>query len=162
MGGLDPPIQSLHHAAMSIRRAKESDIVQLSQLIARSVSTLNASDDSPEDMAFVCSKHDVQNLQQHLQRREVYVLELDSKLTGIISLEGDRLHSLFVEPNIAKLGHGRTLVIHIEAVARERGITLLKLSSSRTAVPFYEKLGFQKLHFEPREFASTWAMEKRL
>ena len=147
---------------MPIRRAKESDLTQLSQLIARSVSTLNTADDSPEDMVFICAKHDVQHLQQHLQRREVFVLEIDSKLAGIISLEGDRLHTLFIEPSSVKNGHGRTLVNHIESLARSKGITLLKVSSSRTAVPFYEKLGFQKLNFEPREFASTWAMEKQL
>ena len=160
--GLDPPIQSLHHAVMSIRRAKESDLSQLSQLIVRSVSALNAVDDSPEDIAFVCAKHDVQNLRRHLQRREVFVLEINDQLAGIVSLEGHRLHSLFVEPNIVKLGHGKTLVNHIESLARSKGVSLLKVSSSRTAVPFYEKLGFRKLNFEPREFASTWAMEKQL
>ena len=162
IGGLDPPIQSLHHAVMSIRPAKESDLSQLSQLIVRSVSALNAVDDSQEDIAFVCAKHDVQNLRRHLQRREVFVLETNGQLAGIASLEGDRLHSLFVEPNISKMGHGRTLVNHIESLARSKNISVLKLSSSRTAVPFYEKLGFQKLNFEPCEFAPTWAMQKPL
>ena len=147
---------------MSIRPAKESDLALLSQLIARSVNALNASDDSSEDVAFICAKHDVQHLQQHLQRREAFVLEIDNQLVGIVSLEGDKLHSLFVEPSSAKSGHGRTLVNHIESLARSKGVNVLKVSSSRTAVPFYEKLGFQKLNFEPREFASTWAMEKRL
>lgn len=147
---------------MPIRRAKESDLALLSQLIVRSVYALNAADDSSEDMAFICAKLDEQNLRWHLQRREVFVLEIESKLAGIVALEGDRLHTLFVEPNFAKNGHGRTLVDHIESLARSKGITLLKISSSRTAVLFYEKLGFQKLNFEPREFASTWAMEKNL
>ena len=147
---------------MSIRPAREADLDLLSQLITRSVNALNAADDSPEDIAFVCAKHDVQNLRRHLQRREVFVLEINDQLAGIVSLEGDRLHSLFVEPNIAKMGHGRTLVNHIESLARSKNITVLKLSSSRTALPFYEKLGFQKINFEPREFAPTWAMEKPL
>ena len=147
---------------MTIRPAKETDLANLSQLIARSVNTLNASDDSAEDLAFICAKHDEANLLRHLMRREVLVLEIDNKLIGTGSLEGDRLHSLFVEPNIAKMGHGRTLVDHIESLARSKGVSLLKLSSSRTAVLFYEKLGFQKLNFEPREFAPTWAMEKPL
>ena len=147
---------------MSIRRANEADLVQLSQLIARSVKALNAADESQEDIAFVCAKHDVQCLTQHLQSRDVFVMEIENRLLGIVSLKGDRLHSLFVEPNTIKKGFGRALVNHVEALAQSRGLPMLKLSSSRTAVAFYEKLGFQKLHFEPREFAPTWAMEKRL
>ncbi len=162
MGGLDPPIQSLQSATMSIRRAQEADLILLSELIARSVNALNAADDSPEDIASVCSKLDAENLRRHLQSRDVFVLELNSQLAGIIALQIDRLHTLFVEPSLAQRGNGRTLVNHIEALARSKGVNVLKVSSSRTAVSFYEKLGFQKLHFEPREFASTWAMEKRL
>ena len=147
---------------MLIRPAKETDLVPLSELIARSINAVNAVDDSPEDIAFVCSKLDAENLRRHLQSREVFVLELNNQLVGIVALQVDRLHTLFVEPSFAQRGNGRTLVNHIEALARSKGVNVLKVSSSRTAVPFYEKLGFQKLHFEPREFASTWAMEKRL
>ena len=147
---------------MPIRRAKESDLLHLSQLIARSIHALNAGDDSPADLAYISSRHDEQNLRRDLQRREMFVLEVEGQVIGTTSLGDDKLHSLYVEPSRTKKGYGRTLVTHIETVARNHGITLLKVSSSRTAVPFYEKLGFQKLNFEPREFASTWAMEKRL
>ena len=50
MGGLDPPIQSLQHEIMMIRAAIESDVLELAQLIARSVHALNAVDDSQADL----------------------------------------------------------------------------------------------------------------
>ena len=147
---------------MTIRRATESDIAELTHLIARAVTLLNAADDIPEDLAFIRSKLDEQNLRRHLHIREVFVLEFESRSVGIVALERDRLHTLFVEPTKTKMGHGRTLVNHIESLARSRNVTTLKVSSSRSAVPFYEKFGFRKLNYEPREFASTWAMEKTL
>ncbi|MEO9167178.1 MAG: GNAT family N-acetyltransferase [Aestuariivirga sp.] len=147
---------------MKIRPANEADLTKLSELIIHSVSVLNTADDSPKDIAYICTKHDPQHMQQNLYRREVFVLEMNNQLIGTISLGGDRLHSLFVEPDSAKKGYGRILVGHIENLARNNSVSVLKLSSSRTAVAFYEKLRFKKLGFEPREFASTWAMEKRL
>jgi N-acetylglutamate synthase-like GNAT family acetyltransferase len=147
---------------MTIRKARESDLIELSELIKRSIKTLNSADDSPQDMEFVIAKYDVPRLRQHLLSLETFVLEIDSKLVGMAILKNDGLHSLFVEPKYAGRGCGRMLVKHIENIARSKQVLVLKVSSSRTAVPFYEKLGFQKLHFEPREFAPTWAMEKRL
>ena len=118
---------------MTIRPANESDIAELAQIIARSVNTLNAADDSPEDLAFIRSKLDEHNLRRHLQTREVFVLEFDSRLIGIVALESDRLHTLFVEPTKAKMGHGRTLVSHIESVARERTGIIAGLASRQAA-----------------------------
>ena len=147
---------------MPIRRAKESDLLHLSQLIARSVHALNAGEDSPADLAYICSRHDEQNLRRDLQRREMFVLEVEGQVIGTTSLGDDKLHSLYVEPSCARRGYGHALVTHIEIMARNNSLSLLKVSSSRTAVPFYEKLSFRKLNFEPCEFASTWAMEKTL
>lgn len=146
----------------TIRLTKDSDLVEIAELISRSIRTLNAADDSPEDIAWVCATLNVNHLRRHLITREVFVLEVDGKIKGTSSLKVDRLHTLFVEPRCVRMGYGRKLVNHIEILAHNNHVSVLKVSAARTSVAFYERLGFKKLEFEQREFASTWAMEKRL
>ena len=145
-----------------IRAATNKDVLEISALVSRSVSALNASGDSADDLEFVCSKYTPQRISEHLIHKHVFVAADGPAILGVIILDGDKVHSLFVEPTQAKKGIGATLIKHIEKCAIQNGISTLRLSSSRTAVAFYEKLGFHKLNFEPREFAPTWAMEKIL
>jgi amino-acid N-acetyltransferase len=74
------------------------------------------------------------------------VSEQDSSLTGCASLEiftpelGE-VRSLAVDPNFARLGHGRVLVEQLEVEARRLGLQRLM---ALTYVPrFFEKLGFK-------------------
>ncbi len=101
-------------------------------------------------------------MRANLLKRDVFVLEVYGVIASTISLQGDRLHTLFVATKYTRRGLGKLLVKHVENLAIQRGVKALVLSSSRTALPFYEKLGFTKRNFEPREFAPTWAMEKQL
>ena len=145
-----------------IRTATNKDVLEISALVSRSVYALNASDDSADDLAFVCSKYTPQRISEHLIHKHVFVAADGLTILGVVILDGDKVHSLFVEPTHAKKGIRATLLKHVENCAIQNGISTLRISSSRTAVAFYEKLGFHKLNFEPREFAPTWAMEKIL
>jgi len=146
---------------MTIRPASEADLPQLCALIAASI-RVNAKDDSPADLAFVISKNEIESLQRHLTTRDMFVFEQNDEIVGTISLNGNRLNSLYVDMRCMRSGIGRQLVEHVEMLALSRGGKVMVLSSSRTAVTFYQKLGYAKLSFEPREFAPTWAMEKQL
>jgi N-acetylglutamate synthase-like GNAT family acetyltransferase len=146
---------------MPIRSATEADLPQLCALIAASVQ-VNARDDSSSDLAFVIAKNGLESLQRHLVTRDMFVFEQNGRIIGTVSLAGNRLNSLYVDLGSMKGGIGRQLVEHVERLAFSRGVSTLVVSSSRTAVPFYQQLGYTKLNFEPREFAPTWAMEKQL
>jgi len=146
---------------MPIRPATEADLPKVCALIAGSVQK-NASEDGPTDLAFVVSKYDLARLLECLHDHEMFCFEQDSQLKGVVILAGDRLHSLYVAIDAMGRGIGRQLLTHIENLARERGVKTIFVSSSRTGVPFYERLGYAKLNFEPRKLAPTWAMAKIL
>jgi len=60
-------------------------------------------------------------------------------------------------------GVGRALVEESERVARERGWTLMTLHARDLAVPFYERLGYERIGEQFEEVTIPhWAMQKRL
>ena len=74
------------------------------------------------------------------------VSEQNSTLSGCVSLEVfthelGEVRSLAVNPDFARLGHGRSLVEHLEVEARRLGLQRL---IALTYVPdFFDKLGFK-------------------
>ncbi|MBO0766648.1 MAG: GNAT family N-acetyltransferase, partial [Hyphomicrobiaceae bacterium] len=99
---------------------------------------------------------------ENMAQCDVFVGLKRKTLVGTVSLGGDKLHALFVEPSWQGQGIGRCLVDHLEAHAAARGIRLLRVSSSITACAFFEKLGYHLLAFEPHRDGSTFLMSKRL
>lgn len=145
-----------------IRPAAPSDGQMISTLIIRTVCETNASDYSPEVIELICTNFSLENVLRKMQIRDVFVCLDEDHCAGTISLEGNKLHSLFVDPNLQRQNIGKQLVIYLENHALMRGQTELYLSSSITAVPFYERLGYLLIKFEERRNGSTYLMKKQL
>jgi putative acetyltransferase len=75
--------------------------------------------------------------------------EIDGRPVGIGVLvpQGSELRACYVTPSETRRGVGSALVAEIERIAREHGLTYLRLASSVTAEPFYLRLGY---HVEAR------------
>ena len=99
---------------------------------------------------------------QRMAERDVFVCQTGDRIVGTIALGGDRLRSLFVEPELQQAGIGARLVAHLEAHARKAGVRELKLSSSLTARGFYERLGYRLIQPEEHDGVSTFLMAKML
>jgi putative acetyltransferase len=63
-------------------------------------------------------------------------------LLGFVVLKGDMVDMLFASPD-APRWTGRALLIHIEDLARRRGVPVLKVQASINAVGFYERMDFK-------------------
>ena len=71
------------------------------------------------------------------------VAELDSAIAGVAELRRSGEICLFyVRPDCVRVGVGRALLLALEAHARAWQITALKLDSTLSARPFYERYGF--------------------
>jgi len=97
-----------------------------------------------------------------MQMRDVFVCYGDNQCVGTVSIEGDKLHSLFVKPGFQRQGIGTRLVRHLEQFAAGKGLAQLQLSSSITALPFYQNLDYLPIRFEERKDGSTHLMIKEL
>lgn len=53
-----------------------------------------------------------------------------------------RIQSVFVRPPFARLGVGRRLVTHVEALARAAGFSAFSVRATVNAVGFFERIGY--------------------
>ncbi|MCF1716581.1 GNAT family N-acetyltransferase [Flavihumibacter sp. RY-1] len=92
----------------------------------------------------------------------------DDKMLGCCMLvnEGDgvvRLRQMAVNNNLQGKGIGRALMNFAENIARDQGFKRLTMHARKTAVGFYEHLGYQICSDEFEEVTiAHYIMEKRL
>lgn len=63
-------------------------------------------------------------------------------MLGVVLISGDELALCYVVPGALYQGVGKTLLQSAEKAAAVRGVDILKLDSTRTALPFYSRHGF--------------------
>ncbi len=145
-----------------IRKAQVLESSLISELIQRTVRLTNSADYTRQEIEFTCLEFTPEKVAEKMEERDVFVFVQDDRILGTVSLEGDKLHALFVDPECQSGGVGSDLVHHVEQLAQHRGIQELTLSSSITAAPFYTSLGYDQLHIEERKIGSTYLMKKAL
>lgn len=82
-----------------------------------------------------------------LAAHELFVAERDGAVVafGRIDLESGTVVAVYVTPEAAGSGVGEAMMAHLEGVARMHGWSKLHLTASLNAVPFYEKLGYERV-----------------
>ena len=148
--------------AIHIQSATAEDASDLSALIQAAVRISNSGDYDPATVELICANFTRDKVIEKMALRDVFVAVCNRDIVGTVSLGNGKLHSMFVEPNRQRKGIGRRLVDHLEKHAVNSGHAELKLSSSITAKPFYEKLGYELVKFEERSDGSTFLMKKSL
>lgn len=146
----------------TIRNATADDVQAISDLIRRTVRHSNAQDYPADVVELIAANFAPDKVAHRLTERDVFVCEAGSRIVGTIALGGDKLRSMFVEPDRQQGGIGARLVEHLEAHALKAGVKELQLSSSLTARGFYERLGYRMIRLEKRADGSTYLMTKAL
>jgi len=68
---------------------------------------------------------------------------IDGEIAGFASLKGaEEIDMLFVDPEFARQGVGRTLVDALTRLAQSRGAKRLTTEASDVAKPLFDRLGF--------------------
>ncbi|BCD88237.1 N-acetyltransferase [Pseudomonas solani] len=145
-----------------IRTATPDDATAISQVVLLALAESNARDYPPAVIASVQANFGPEQVRGLLAAREVLVAEEAGCVIGTASLDGDVVRTVFVAPGAQGLGVGRRLMEHVEALARERGVAVLKVPSSITAEGFYAGLGFQAVQQIIRGEERTIVMERSL
>jgi len=147
---------------VAIRAATAADAAAISDVVQQSVRQGNADAYPPPVIELICANFSPGKVLERMAEREVFVGEVDGQVIATVSLRGGKLYSLFVAPDRQGLGIGRQLVEHIETAAARKGVRELRLSAALSARPFYERLGYRLVTFEPRDDGSTWLMSKNM
>ncbi|NUU61247.1 GNAT family N-acetyltransferase [Paenibacillus agri] len=148
---------------IKIREFTKEDSQKISTIIRDNLAHVNSKDYPEKIITNMYSIFTPEYLVSLSERRKVFVAVMNNTIIGTISLDRDTIYTLFVDKDHHHLGIGRILINFIEGVARNTGITSLKLPSSITAQSFYEKLGYHKIDVvESEEYGRDIIMMKNI
>jgi putative acetyltransferase len=145
-----------------------ADTMALRDLFGQSIEELTSDDyDEEQRLAWMATAEDAQAFANRLAGGLTLVVQLDGEYLGFASLKDNKtIDMLYVHPDFAGEGVGRTLVEALEKIAAARGTTTVKTEASDTAEAFFSRLGYQseQRNSVPLEdqWLSTTTMIKRL
>ena len=133
---------------MNIRRFQAGDETALSTLIRRTLLEVNSVDCPKEEIEFLHGAYTPERVLNNAAVGHTYVFEEDGVLlgTGTILATGEQGESeivaAFLAPEAIGRGLGRRLFEVLEADPLFTGAERVWLTSSITALKFYEKIGY--------------------
>ncbi len=146
-----------------IRRFKDEDALETSDLIRKTLSEVNSKFYPNSVIEYMCNEFSPKFLIELSKEREFFVAIENSKIIGTITVMNDYIGTAFVNPEYHSKGIGTKLMETIENLAKERKIENVRLQSSINAVDFYEKLGYSKGEkSQSEEYGVTYEMSKAL
>lgn len=128
---------------MIIRPFKDDDARGLADVISRSLIEVNAKDYPPEAIRQKIDEYNPANIRRLGKIKQIFVAEDDGRQVGVAMLSGDEISGVFVMPDQAGRGIGRSLMQAVEGKAKKDGCVSVHLSSSVTARTFYESVGYK-------------------
>lgn len=162
----------------SIRRAVNEDAEGILLAHHNSIRGLAASDYSREQIAAwtarIFDQAEAERILSEIAHDVIWVVEAQGEILGYAHLKAPAelapnvyLQALYITPAIAKQGWGRRLMAQMETEALERAAPAVLLHSSKTAVGFYQSLGYELVgtrdnHLVGNVFLERWPMSKAL
>lgn len=135
----------MNSSKISIRISKPGDLAEMQKLFVDTISAICKNDYSEEQIkAWTSSVENTERWAKKLASQYFLVAELDDKIVGYASLEGDNyLDLLYVHKDHQRKGIAQKLYSEIEKEAIGRKATVLSSDVSETARLFFEKNGFK-------------------
>ncbi len=132
-----------------IRHATRDDAAAICSVLRRSITACCAEDhhDEPALIDLWLKNKTIPNTLAWLENplaRSV-VAETDGSVVGFGMSQGDEILLCYLVPELRFKGVGKALLQALEAHALEAGMSTLRLESTRTALPFYERNGFRQM-----------------
>ena len=131
-------------SAVSLRPYLPADARRCAEIFRSSIDQLAADDyDEEQREAWASRADDEQAFGSRLTGALTLLAMIDGAVVGFASLKGaDQVDMLFVDPEFARRGVGRTLVDALTRLAQARGARRLTTEASDVAKPLFERQGF--------------------
>ena len=130
--------------SVALRPYLPADAKRCAEIFRSSIEELAAEDYNEEQrQAWASRADDEQAFGARLAKALTLMAMIDGAVAGFASLKGaDEIDMLFVDPEFARQGVGRTLVEALTKLAAARGAKRLTAEASDVAKPLFERLGF--------------------
>ena len=131
-------------SAVALRPYLPADAKRCAEIFRLSIEELAAEDyDAEQREAWAARADDEQAFGAKLAGELTLLALVDGAVAGFASLKGaNEIDMLFVDPEFARRGVGRTLIDALTKLAEARGAKRLTTEASDVAKPLFERLGF--------------------
>lgn len=147
---------------MSIRLFKLADASELSRVITRCLREVNSKDYTADIIEKMCAHFTPEVIAKLAQERQMLVAEQNGKPVGTVSREGNKVFTMFINPDLRNRGIGRRLMERVEDLAAEEGFEYMETGASITAHDFYRKLGYLDVRESETNFGLNYILQKPL
>lgn len=129
---------------MILRNGKLEDLVELQKLFVNTVKTVCRNDYNDEQIkVWTSGIENADRWQKIFQTQYVLVAEQENKIIGFTTLDcGNYIDLFYVHKDFQRQGIARELYTEIEIEATRKKQTELTSDVSKTARPFFERMGF--------------------
>lgn len=133
---------------ITIRKGHLDDLLELQQLFVDTISNVCQADyDSKQINAWTSTVENKKRWQNILTNQFALVAQDKERIIGFCTLDnGKHIDLLYVHTDYQRQGIAHTLYTDIEKEAKRQGQTELTSDVSKTARPFFEKVGFKVLN----------------
>jgi putative acetyltransferase len=131
-------------SAISLRPYLPVDAKRCAEIFRLSIEELAADDyDEQQREAWASRADDDKAFGAKLASELTLLAMIEGAIAGFASLKGaEEIDMLFIDPEFARQGVGRTLVDALTKLAEARGAKRLTAEASDVAKPLFERLGF--------------------
>ena len=129
---------------VSLRPYLPADAKRCAEIFRISIEELAAEDyDEEQREAWAARADDEGGFGARLAEALTLLAVVDGTIAGFASLKGgEEIDMLFVDPEFARQGVGRTLIDALTKLAQARGAKRLTTEASDAAKPLFDRLGF--------------------
>ena len=155
-------------SSIIIRKARPEDVKRISTLKRQTLEKININDYPRPAIDFLKKEYSQRFILEKLKTRKVFVLVNSFKILGCIdiNIRTGRVGGLYIDYKHLHKGYGLKLMQFIENFARAKNIKKISLHPTKTAYPFYKKLGYEVIKRDiwkgPGFKTKSIDMEKRL
>ncbi|GAA4605554.1 hypothetical protein GCM10023107_72490 [Actinoplanes octamycinicus] len=110
----------------------------------------------------MCEYFSPERIMQLAEARQMFVAVDDGTVVGTVSRDGNKVFTMFVQPQGISRGVGRRLMGHIETLAANEGYEYMETGASITAHGFYQRLGYLDVRTSETEFGFNYILRKTL
>lgn len=153
---------------MIIRKGNTGDLPEMRSLFTETITSVCKKDyDRNQIDAWKSESENNERWLEVIENQMVIISKFNGEMTGFCTLDkGSYIDLLFVHKDFQQQGIARRLYMFIEQEARVRNEKKLTADVSKTARPFFEKMGFriiteQKVNVKGIDLAN-YKMEKEL
>jgi putative acetyltransferase len=131
-------------SAVALRPYLPADAKRCAEIFRSSIEELAAEDyDEEQREAWASRADDEAAFGARLGEALTLLAVIDGTIAGFATLKGgEEIDMLFVDPEFARHGVGRTLIDALTRLAEARGAKRLTTEASDVAKPLFERLGF--------------------